>query len=351
MKKLSALATIPLGLLVLSATPAQADNVTVFGILDTYMGYTHATGPGSLTAMQSGGLYASRIGFRGDEDLGNGMHTTFTLDAGIQTNTGAQADSTRLFGRQAWVGLGTAQYGTVRLGRQNSAQVLMLGNLDAFQGGTYASFLNNTGIYTFRYDNSVTYLSPDLAGFKFSLSDNMGNQAAGISSLSSQVGSLEYSNGPLYLGINHAEQNGANGNSVSKTTFAGGSYIVNKWTGYLSYYRGNNLGAVTTTNTVGQYHSSYSLSAAYQYNTPLKLSVGYGWLKDSSGAGNDAKQVSLAGFYALSKRTQLYATIERLNNKNHANYTLEANGPLVGANTPTPGGNVSGMQLGIVHFF
>lgn len=94
MKKLSALAGVPLALLAMALAPAHADNVTIYGILDTYMGYTNAGGPGPSTAMQSGGLYASRIGFRGNEDLGSGLHATFTLDAGIQTDTGASADST-----------------------------------------------------------------------------------------------------------------------------------------------------------------------------------------------------------------------------------------------------------------
>lgn len=352
MKKLFALTSVPLALLAMATTPARADSadsVTVYGILDTYMSYTNATGPGPLTAMQSGGLYASRIGFRGNEDLGGGLRANFTLDAGIQTDTGASADATRLFSRQAWVGL-ASPYGEVRLGRQNSAQVLMLGNFDAFIGGTYASFLNNVSPYPFRYDNAITYLSPDLAGFKFSLSDSLGEQTTGVSALNAYVGSLEYSAGPLYLGINHAEQNGANGNNLTKTTFAGGSYKLEKWTGYLGYYRGDNLGAVTATNTPGQYHSAYSVSASYQYSGALSIAAGYGWLKDSSNAGNNASQISLAGFYKLSKRTQLYATIERLNNSNRAAYAFEANGPIT-ANVPTPGGNVSGTQFGIVHFF
>jgi predicted porin len=125
---------------------------------------------------------------------------------------------------------------------------------------------------------------------------------------------------------------------------------LGKWIGYLGYYRGNNLGAIAATNTSGQYHSAYSVSASYQLNAALSLAIGYGWLKDSSNASNDASQISLAGFYALSKRTQLYATIEHLNNRNHAAYAFQANGPIA-ANVPSPGGNVSGAQFGIVHFF
>src|SRR5690349_19990485 len=139
--------------------PAHAD-VTIYGILDTYVGIVNAGGVGPNTVMQSGGLYASRLAFKGDEDLGGGIKARFALDAGLSMNSGAQADANRFWGRQAWVDL-LRPYGELRLGRQNSAQVLMLDNFDAFSGGTFTSVLNYTGTYSFRYYNAISYLSPE----------------------------------------------------------------------------------------------------------------------------------------------------------------------------------------------
>ncbi|MFM0685709.1 porin [Paraburkholderia strydomiana] len=241
-----------------TVTPARAE-VTLYGILDTYLGYTNAGGKGAQTAMQSGGLSASRVGIRGSEDLGGGLRATFDLENGILTNSGAATDSTLAFSRSAWVGLGTP-YGEFRFGRQNSVLLLMHSKFDAFSGGTYGSFLHNASTFVFRYDNMITYWSPNIAGFTFSAGASLGGQTSPHDALNAYVGSIDYQRGPLYLGVSHAEQNGANGTVNTKTTFAGGSYQFGSVTGYFGYYRGNNLGSNISTNVQGKYHLRYKLS-------------------------------------------------------------------------------------------
>lgn len=333
----------------LSVVPQAHADVTLYGVLDTYIGYTNASGKGAATAMQSGGLSASRIGMKGNEDLGGGLHATFDLENGIQTSTGAGADATRQFSRNAWVGLGN-QYGEIRLGRQNQTQLYMLSKFDAFSGGTYGSYLNNAGTYVYRFDNMITYWSPDIFGFKVSGGISLGGQTSPHDALNAYLASVEYQHGPLYFGVNHVEQNGANGNNVTKVTFAGGSYKFGKTTAYLGYYRGNALGSNTTTSAAGKYHSVYSVSAAYNFTPSFRISGGLGWTQDSTSQHNDGGEASLGAFYALSKRTTLYGTVERLVNKHGATYAMLGNGPTT-ANTPTAGGGVTGAQVGIVHNF
>src|SRR5258706_13051397 len=79
-----------------TATPARAE-VTLYGILDTYVGYTNAGGKGAQTAMQSGGLSASRVGIRGSEDLGGGRRATFDLRNGIRRKSGEASAYTPAF--------------------------------------------------------------------------------------------------------------------------------------------------------------------------------------------------------------------------------------------------------------
>ncbi|WP_324508480.1 porin [Polaromonas sp.] len=55
---------------------------------------------------------------RGEEALGDGIKAKCQLESGFAADTGASAETTRLFDRQAWVGFGTPG-GDVRLGRQN----------------------------------------------------------------------------------------------------------------------------------------------------------------------------------------------------------------------------------------
>jgi predicted porin len=332
----------------LAAKPACAE-VTLYGILDTSVGYANAGGKGTQISEQSGGLYASRVGLRGSENLGGGLRATFNLENGILTNTGASTDSTLAFSRSAWVGL-ASDYGEVRFGKQNSVLLLMHSKFDAFNGGTYGSLLHNTSTFSFRYDNMITYWSPNIAGFTFSAGVSLGGQTSPHDSMNAYVGSAEYQRGPLYLGVSHAEQNGANGQNNTKTTFAGGSYRFGDVTGYFAFYRGNNLGSNLTTNVQGKYHSVYELSAGYMATPALRLTAGIGYVQDSTAQNNNAGELSVGAFYNLSKRTLIYSTVARLVNRHGATYSLMGNGPST-PNTPLRGEGTTGAQVGFVQFF
>jgi predicted porin len=122
------------------ASAAQAQSsVTVYGILD--VGYTGANARAATSAgvlkettsrisnsMESG----SRIGFRGNEDLGGGTAAIFTFELGVQpagnagsNTTGAAADAAGSATwapnvRQAFVGFQKNGLGNTRIGTQNT---------------------------------------------------------------------------------------------------------------------------------------------------------------------------------------------------------------------------------------
>src|SRR6476660_2912926 len=104
---------------VLAALPLAASaqsSVVVYGIVDASVARENTDfNNGSRTVMASGNQSTSRIGFRGTEDLGNGLKALFNIEAGVAIDTGA-ADSS-LFGRRAVVGLQGA-FGTLTLGRE-----------------------------------------------------------------------------------------------------------------------------------------------------------------------------------------------------------------------------------------
>ena len=116
-----------LGAALASTTLHAQSNVQVYGIVDVGVEYinkarTSSTGSatGSLTKVDSGNAAASRIGFRGREDLGNGYAAVFNLENGLSVDTGAAANGGRLFGRQAYVGL-AGPFGEVQLGRETTS--------------------------------------------------------------------------------------------------------------------------------------------------------------------------------------------------------------------------------------
>ena len=88
------------------AAHAQS-SVTLYGIIDVGLEYVNNTSANghSLVREQSGNLYGSRWGLKGEEDLGGGLTAFFLLENGFNINDGTLGQSGRLFGRRAYVGL------------------------------------------------------------------------------------------------------------------------------------------------------------------------------------------------------------------------------------------------------
>jgi len=77
----------------------------------------------SVTRMTPSLSQQSFFGFKGVEDMGNGMKASFVLEGGIQLDSGTLTNDGRLFGRQAYVAL-TTPGGEIRLGRQASPMMI-----------------------------------------------------------------------------------------------------------------------------------------------------------------------------------------------------------------------------------
>lgn len=78
---------------VFGCMPAHAQsNVTAYGVIDTLVTRIHADGLPATTRMDTSGLLASRIGFRGREDLGGGASANFALELGLNGDDGTGGD-------------------------------------------------------------------------------------------------------------------------------------------------------------------------------------------------------------------------------------------------------------------
>src|SRR3979411_1464850 len=112
------------------ATAAHAQSsVTLYGLIDTGLTYTaNQKEPGptaghSKFGMTDASINPARFGLRGSEDLGGGLKAVFTLENGFTLTNGALGQHGLLFGRQAFAGLSSNQFGTVTLGRQYDSMV------------------------------------------------------------------------------------------------------------------------------------------------------------------------------------------------------------------------------------
>lgn len=111
--------TIVLAVAGLAASAAHAQSsVTLYGVLDEGISYTSNVGGHSVWSISSGNINGSRWGLRGSEELGSGFKAIFTLENGYNISNGTLGQNGRLFGRQAFVGLSSSQYGSVTMGRQ-----------------------------------------------------------------------------------------------------------------------------------------------------------------------------------------------------------------------------------------
>ena len=171
-KSLIALAAVA----AVGAASAQS-SVTLYGVLDAAYNNLSATNAGTLSRVTGNGAnQASRIGFRGVEDLGGGLKASFVLEAAINVdngtgstsvansttigqtltsgtgNTGANAINSALassaggaqgltFNRRSTVSL-AGNFGEVRVGRDLTPSFLNLATFDPFGNVGVGSALN-----------------------------------------------------------------------------------------------------------------------------------------------------------------------------------------------------------------
>ncbi|WP_075790923.1 porin [Massilia putida] len=174
----SAIAAAIFGLCAASAASAQ--NVTLYGLLDTGIEYLNHTGPNGASQVRMPnitGSVPSRFGLRGGEDLGNGWKATFVLESGIALDSGALNYGGRLFGRQANVAL-AGPWGILTLGRQYTMTFHALLDTDTLGPNVYAisnldPYLPNT-----RADNAVGWLG-HAGAFSYGATWSSGRDAAG----------------------------------------------------------------------------------------------------------------------------------------------------------------------------
>jgi predicted porin len=158
-----------------TACSANAQStVTLYGVIDVGIDFVNNSDGKKAWAMKDGtytGVYGSRWGLLGTEDLGGGFSAVFRIENGFNLPNGTLAQGGLEFGRQAYVGLSSKKYGTVTLGRQYDSVVDFLQFAgSSSQMGTFAAHPEDVDnlVNSFRVNNSIKYFSPTLNGFRFS---------------------------------------------------------------------------------------------------------------------------------------------------------------------------------------
>lgn len=327
-------------------------SVTLFGIVDA--GVAHISGSnGSRTGVTSSGRNFSRLGFRGREDLGGGLAASFHLEGQVHTDGGEAGAPAFNFARRSTVSL-SGNFGELRLGRDFAPTWWNTNVFDPGGDGVGGSMLSaqlgdapggaNGGLFA-RNSNSVSYfLPPGIGGLYGQIQHAFGE---------TQSASTGNYNG-LRLGYNAGKWNLAaaagrhsTGNSTSSARLAsaniGGFYNFEVAKVSFIWAREKATATAGSTEQIG-------------WLLGVTAPIGAGELRaayssyDRKRSANDYNKLVLGYGYNLSKRTEIYGTYARLNNKGSTDHMVSSAG-LSAQGLNAPGGTSKGLEAGIRHSF
>jgi general bacterial porin, GBP family len=321
---------IPVAIAVSAALAASAahaqSSVTLYGLVDAGIAYTNNVGGSGRVALASGNISGSRFGLRGAEDLGGGLKAIFVLENGFNVNNGTLGQGGRMFGRQAYVGLSSKNFGAVTLGRQYDSMVDFVSPLSATAGtfgdsGFAHPYDNDNLQHSVRFNNAVKFTSLDYAGFKVGGMYAFSNTQTGynygglnVAAAYLQINGSGASNPNTTGAADPTEFKGGLTSDVQRTTGAGVSYGFGPATvGFVythSQYQDTNAFGL---KQGGVSFDNYEINGKYAVTPALMVGISYAYtdahLSGATSYGTDPKwnQINAITRYSLSKRTELYA--------------------------------------------
>jgi predicted porin len=335
-------------LIVAPALAHAQSSVTIYGLIDVNIGYERA-GELSRKGVDHSELNGSRLGFRGTEDMGNGLKALYVLEGGFDPSTGLAEQGGRVFGRQSFVGLEHA-YGRITLGRQYSPAFVAIDPFDATGSADRSVGLLSRkagGVkpaYEVRFDNMIKYRSPKVAGFELDAGYWLGEKTATDSEARKEGDgyglTLLYGNGAFAGSLTtQSVQRNATGGEV-RTSGLGLSYDFGPAKAYFAWTHDRESGTAGSGKA-----RTWDLGAEIKAGASGRVALSYADRDESDGAaGEDAHGWSAYYLHDLSKRTTLYAGYSQLHNDDGANYSI-------GNITPEAGDDHRVMMAGIRHRF
>ncbi|MCS0629175.1 porin [Telluria mixta] len=280
---------------------------------------------------------ANTLGFKGTEDLGNGLKALFQIEMRYEPDTGTTENNGRpLFQGQSRVGL-QGDFGMIRLGRGLTPFQEIVGSFEPWHGlpspaGFYTDIsvagfnsapldVGGSGPNNNRISNAIFYNSPVANGFQVNASwaskEANGGGVAGVGAgattyatgaqASANPFSIAgtYNNGPAAAMLAY-ERNAVE----SKVWSVAGSFSVTPELKLMGTYSHQNMEHI---NTQRPTIKGAEIGATYAVG-PGKVLAGFGLKKQEENVRlHDliTRQYSLGYEYSLSKRTYLYVDASR----------------------------------------
>jgi predicted porin len=398
-KKLIALAVVAA-----FSAPAFADNANfnLYGAAN--LSFDHidsgtATNGTSGTSSNRIASNTSKFGFKGSDDLGDGLNAVYQVEQVLYMD-GGSGNTATLATRNTYGGL-AGGFGTVLLGRHDTPYKIATRNLDLFGDGIAdnRSLMGATGsayaAFDGRQPDVLAYISPAMGGFTGAIGYVNLNQALNVAenvSTSPKATALSvagmYNEGPFFASVAYETHNldtavNAAGNRESATKFGFG-FTQEMFTVGVAYektkddFGGTSIGGkaavapkydpitglVTTpgtaaTNNASAFgtdfygHSAYYVAGKFKLSSTDAIKLAYTHKGVNTGAVNTgAKQITVGYDHGMSKRTTLYVLYSKLTNGTASNYGLSNNGTsATQATTAGAGASPAVVSLGMRHTF
>ncbi|HJV59933.1 MAG TPA: porin [Albitalea sp.] len=315
------------------AASAQS-SVTIYGSLDQAVSKGNggtASNPGAngtSKAWQVRESNGSRLGFRGNEDLGGGLSAQFQIEHRFTPDTGALTNANVFWQGRSYVQLSSASAGRVYLGREYAPVFWPAVKSDPFgwdgvgQMGTFewAGYLTTSGV---RVNNTVGYRSPSWGGFTVNAAVGLGEAATSRAN----GFNAEYAAGPIYAAFGYEKLNKGpvttDGNSVANFAF---HYDLGMIKPIFYYARAK----VTAGGVGGAATNKFWQLAALAPVGGGTIKAAYGRLDYDKvlfgGVDTKSSKLGLGYDYPLSKRTNLYADVGWAKQDNKSNNSAYAFG-------------------------
>jgi predicted porin len=253
---------------------------------------------------------ASRIGFKGTEDLGGGLKAGFTLEHRFNADTGAATNTA------FWGGAGESSvnlsggFGMIKLGHYTSEAYFATSDAtDLLNHGTGTSsdalykYLNND-------NNKISYRTPSIAGLTIdaALLVHEGTPPGGVAPGNHAYDlAVNYTLGNLGLGLGYEKSPIDDQQIAVRASYSIAPFTV---TGYVQRFKNESIGK---SKTIARVSGQYDIGA-------LELHAALGVAGEIDGAGSAEDEGKAAQFtvgvnYNLSKRTKVFTFVNAVNTK------------------------------------
>ncbi len=325
---------IALAALGMMAGAAQASDVTIYGQLQPSYDFMTVKNGGSDVDYTNMNDNASRLGFKGSEDLGNGLQAVFKLESYFNIVDGDGFNGSR----DAWVGL-KGDFGTIMFGKIDTVYKSISGKYDSFSDtiGDYNSIMSvSQGGQDVNKRDSKTakYVSPDMNGFKVMANytlDGDADETTGAWGIGAT-----YDNGPLNVLAAYTKRNNDYVGDDVKFWKIGAAYKVDAF----------KLKAIYENAKVeDESNKNIFLGVDFALNGNTTLMADF--IKAGDYIDNDgAKAWNIGVNYKLSKRTSVQGMYAYLKNDDGGDYANDA-----GYGDSDSGAKISGFSVRLQHKF